>query len=124
MGLEISTRHSDDILIVDLRGNLLGTEGERLRDYLRKSIDTPNCKLLLDLTNLRQIDSFGISVVVQVHLSLRRRGGEVKLVAPQGQTLNALMVLHLLDLIPTYENEAEAIGSFPLSNRATSFSGQ
>lgn len=112
MGLEISTRRRDDVTIVDLRGNLLGTEGERLRDFLRNLIDTPSCKLLLRLTDLRQIDSYGISVIVQVHLSLRRRGNEMKLLAPQGQTLNALMVLHLLDLIPTYDTETQALASF------------
>jgi len=112
MGLEISTRQREDVTIVDLRGNLLGTEGERLRDFLRNLIDTPISRLLLNLTNVRQIDSYGISVVVQVHLSLKRRSREMKLLAPQGQTLNALMVLHLLDLIPTYDNETQALSSF------------
>ena len=119
MGLEISTRQLDDLTIVDLRGNLLGTEGERLRDFLRNLIDTPISRLLLNLTNVRQIDSYGISVVVQLHLSLRRRSGEMKLLAPQGQTLNALMVLHLLDLIPTYDNESHALASFAPARAGT-----
>lgn len=113
MGLQISTRQRSDITIVDLGGNLLGTEGERLREFLRNLIDAHPGRLLLNLTDLRQIDSFGISVIVQVHLSLKRRGGEMKLLAAQGQTLNALMVLHLLDLIPTYDNEKQALNSFP-----------
>ena len=113
MGLQISTRQRSDITIVDLGGNLLGTEGERLREFLRNLIDAHPGRLLLNLTDLRQIDSFGISVIVQVHLSLKRRGGEMKLLAAQGQTLNALMVLHLLDLIPTYDNEKQALKSFP-----------
>ena len=112
MGLQISTRQFSDITILDLRGNLLGSEGDRLRVLLKSLLDIQANKLLLNLTDLRQIDSYGISVVVQAHLSLKKRGGELKLLAPGGQTLKALTVLHLLELIPKFEDENKALASF------------
>lgn len=124
MGLNISTRQFNDITVVDLHGNLVGTEGERLRVLLKSLIvDLHVGKLLLNLSDLRQIDSFGISVMVQGHLSIKKRGGDFKLLAPRGQARNALMVLHLPDLIPSFEDETQAMASFRQSPyRATSVS--
>lgn len=112
MGLQVSTRQSGDITILDLCGNLLGSEGDRLRVLLRSLLDIQASKVLLNFTDLRQIDSYGISVVVQAHLSLKKRGGELKLLAPGGQALKALTVLHLLELIPKFEDENKALASF------------
>ena len=116
MSLQISTRQFNDVTILDLRGSLLGTEGERLRVVSKSFVDIDPGKLLFNLTELRQIDSSGICVVVQAHLSLKKRGGNLKLITPQGQARDTLMVLHLLDIIPTFENEAQALASFAPKN--------
>jgi len=82
VSFEISTRQFNDVTILDLRGNLLGTEGERLRVFSKSFADIYPGKLLFNLTDVRQIDSNGICVVVQAHLSLKKRGGNLKLITP------------------------------------------
>lgn len=112
MAFEISARQFNDVTILDLRGNLLGAEGERLRVLSKSLLEIYPCNLLLNLTGLQRIDSSGICVVVQAHLSLRKRGGNLTLITPRGQARDTLMVLHLLEIIPTFENEAQALASF------------
>lgn len=118
MGLQISTRQFNDVTILDLQGTLLGAEGERLRVLSKSFVEIYPGKLLFNLAHLRQIDSSGICVVVQAHLSLKKRGGNLKLVTPQGQARDTLMALHLLEIIPTFENEAQALASFKQSSGA------
>jgi anti-anti-sigma factor len=67
MGLEISTRQSGDITILDLRGRstIDGGESELLSDYLRKSLAKDARTLLLHLAVLTQIDSSGVSVRIE-----------------------------------------------------------
>jgi anti-anti-sigma regulatory factor len=65
MTLELAKRVIGDVTIVDLCGRCtLGDETERLDKELRKVIEGGSRKLLLNLTELLQIDSTGVSVIV------------------------------------------------------------
>ncbi len=67
-------------------------------------------KLLLNLANLTQVDSSG--VIVAAYVYLKRQGGDLKLLCPCGRVLEVLTVFRLLDAIPSFEDEAQALASF------------
>jgi anti-anti-sigma factor len=116
MTLELAKRVSDDVIIIDLRGRCtLGDETEELSRELRKAVDGGCRKLLLNLTELLQIDSTGVSTIVATYVSLKRLKGEVKLLHPTGRVQTVLAITHLLQVIPNFEDEATALASF--SNR-------
>jgi len=54
----------------------------------------------------------GVSAVVEAYVSLRRRGGGLALLRPSGRVLLVLKVIHLLEIIPNFEDEAEALARF------------
>jgi len=113
MTLQVSTRESADVTILDLRGRAtIGRESESLENRLRKLVAAGRHKLLLNLANLTQVDSSGISVIVATHVSLKRQGGDLKLLCPRGRVLEALTVCRLLDIIGSFEDEADAVVSF------------
>jgi len=71
---------------------------------------------LLNLSELSHVDSSGFSVIANMCVSLRAQGGDLRFLRPSGRALLAFNVLHLLDVIPTFDNENEALASFgPLS---------
>ena len=114
MGLQISVRECGDVSILDLRGRSTIDDGESdlLSSHLKKSVDNGVRKLLLNLADLTKIDSSGISIIVETCASLRRRGGDLKLLCPSGRVLEVLNVFRLLEVIPSFENEAQALASF------------
>lgn len=119
MGLQISTRKSGDVTIVDLRGRAtIGTESDELSEHLSKLISAGALKLLLNLTEVTQLDSSGISAIVGTYVSLGRQAGSLKLLRPRGRVRTVLRVVRLREIIPTFEDEAEALASF----RARGFS--
>jgi len=122
MALQISTRESADVTILDLRGReTIGHDSESLESRLRKLVAAGSQKLLLNLVNLTQVDSSGISVIVATHVSLKRQGGDLKLLCPRGRVLEALTVCQLLGIIGSFEDEADALASFrPRGYAATS----
>jgi anti-anti-sigma factor len=96
-------------------------ESESLSKHLRDLTVSGKRKLLLNLLNLSQIDSSGVSVIIEMYISLKRGGGELKLLAPRGRVLQVLTVFRLLEVIPSFEDEADAVESFlPQSYFATS----
>ena len=122
MSLHISTREFSDITILDLlgRSTIGGGQSERLGGHLQDLVAKGVRKLLLNLAHLSQVDSSGISVIVQTYVSLKRRGGELKLLCPNGLVLQVLTVIHLLDIIPSFDDEAQAVASFgPRSTSAS-----
>jgi anti-anti-sigma factor len=123
VALLISIRECGDVSVVDLfgRSTVDTGESELLSKDLRKLLDVGKRKLLLNLMNLSQIDSSGVSIIVEVFVSLKRAGGVLKLLAPRGRVLNVLTVFRLLDIIPSFEDEKDALKSFrPQGGFATS----
>ena len=114
MGLQISTRECGDIAVLDLRGRstVNDSESEALRSYLAELVAAGVRKLLLNVADLKQIDSSGISVIIDTYVSLRDKGGELKLLRPGGSVLEVLRVLRLLEDIPSFEDENQAVASF------------
>ena len=123
MGLQISIRESGDITILDLRGRstIDSGESELLSQHLQKLVANGVRKVLLNLIELKQVDSSGVSIIVRTYVSLKRQGGDLGLLCPGGRVLEVFRVLHLLNTIPTFENEAQALASFrPRGHSATS----
>jgi anti-anti-sigma factor len=120
VSLQISIRESDDVTILDLRGrSTIDGESELLDNRLRKLIASGVRRVLLNLTELTQVDSSGVGVIIDSYVSLRDQGGDLKLLCPRGRVREVLRVLRLLEIIPYFENETKALVSFrPQSNFA------
>jgi anti-sigma B factor antagonist len=114
VGLQISIRESAGVTILDLRGRstIDGGESELLGKQLRKLVASGARQILLNLVDLRQVDSSGVSTIVATYVSLKRQGGELRLLCPRGRVLEVLTLFHLLENIPSFEDEAEALASF------------
>ncbi len=69
-------------------------------------------KLLLNLAAVTQLDSSSISAIIGTYVSLSRQGGSLKLLHPCGRVRAVLGVIRLLDIIPTFEDETQALASF------------
>jgi anti-anti-sigma factor len=123
VGLQISIRESAGVTILDLSGRstIDGGESELLDKQLRKLVASGARKILLNLADLRQVDSSGVSTIVATYVPLKRQGGELRLLCPRGRVLEVLTLFHLLENISSFEDEAEALGSFrPRGYSATS----
>jgi len=112
VGLQVSVRESRDVAILDLQGKLTTGEDGELSKQLRDLIGNRKSRLLLNLVNLSQIDSSGVSIIARTHGSLKRQGGILGLLCPGGHVLDVFRALHLLEVIPSFKDEAEALASF------------
>lgn len=113
MGLQISSRKSGDVTIIDVRGRvIIGRENDTLSAELRKLAEAGPCDILVNLAGATQVDSSGISTIVRSFVTLERRGGRLKLVNPSGHVRQVLELTRLIRSIPTFTDEAAALTSF------------
>jgi anti-sigma B factor antagonist len=123
VSLQISIRESADVTIVDLRGRstIDGGESGLLSNCLQKLVADGKRRLLMNLAKLTQVDSSGVGVIVDTYVSLKRQDGDLKLLYPRGRVLEVLTLFRLVNTIPTFEDEAQALASFrPRGYSATS----
>ena len=86
MPLYIVEKLMGGIILLDLRGRIiLGRESETFRRKIRELIDAGYKRLILDLGGITYIDSVGLSILVASFASVRKQGGDLKLLRlPQG----------------------------------------
>lgn len=124
VGLQISIRESDDVTILDLRGRATidASESELLDSHLQRLVANGARKLLLNLADLTQVDSSGLSAIVGTCGSLRRQGGDLRVLRPSGLVLEVFRVLRLQEVISCFDDEAQALASFWSNGYAASSS--
>ncbi len=113
MDLQISIRESGDVTILDLRGRAtIGADSDLLSGRLQRLVASGVRNLLLNLADVTQLDTSGISAITGTYISVNRQGGSLKLLCPCGRVQAVLRVIRLPDIIPTFEDEAQALASF------------
>jgi anti-anti-sigma factor len=111
--LKVAARKAGDVTILDLHGTAtIGPSSDYLSGEIKRHRQAGAGKLLVNLRELVQIDSSGISAIVGNFIGMGREGGSLKLVAPQGRVREVLSVMRLLEVIPTFDDEAKALASF------------
>ena len=113
VGLQISIRESGDVTVLDLQGRAtIGVDSDLLIRHLQKLVANGVRKLLLNLAGVTQLDSSSISAIIGTYVSLIRQGGSLKLLRPCGRVRAVLRVIRVLGIIPTFEDETQALASF------------
>ena len=111
--MTIAERSVGPVTILALSGRLVLDDGDAL---LRQRVDDlvarGQLKIIADLTALDYVDSAGIGVLIAKYLSLRRKGGDLKLLRLSLRTHHALEITHLLTVFEAFESEEEAVRSF------------
>ena len=111
--LEVTSKENGGIHFVDVHGRLtIGDPSEQLSAYMNNLVSQGARKVIINLNNIPQIDSSGISAIVKLSIALARQGGGLHLVCGHGRVRDALTVTRLVDAIPTYESESAARSSF------------
>jgi anti-sigma B factor antagonist len=111
--LDVTVRQAGDVSILDLSGSVKMGEGAvSLRDSIHGLIDQGNKKILLNLGNVKNIDSSGIGELIANYTTLRRDGGQLKLLNLTDKIQNLLVITKLLTVFDSFDNEAEALNSF------------
>src|SRR5450759_1907479 len=113
--MQISQRTVGDVVIVDISGKItLGEGGDAvLKDKMRSLIQQGHKKLLLNLGDVSYVDSAGLGEIVQAYATVNKDGGKLKLMNLTKRIKDLLSITKLLTVFDTFDNEAEAVGSFP-----------
>jgi anti-anti-sigma factor len=111
--MEISVREDRGVYLLEVRGRLtIGEPADQLNEALQSLVKRGGRKVVINLNGVPQIDSSGISALVRISIQLAREGGAAHLVCGPGRVRDALTVTRLVEAIPTFESDKDAIARF------------
>src|SRR5579864_2612322 len=113
MTMKASTRRLDGVCIVDLSGRITHGEGSLiLRDAVRQQVAEGNKKILLNLGDVTYIDSSGVGELVSAFTTVRKQGGDLKLLNLTKKVHDLLQITKLYTVFDVKDDEASAVASF------------
>jgi anti-sigma B factor antagonist len=99
-----------NILILRITGDLIGEDsGTRLIEAVNEALThkVPTC--VIDISELRYINSSGIGVLITILTKFRNKGGEVYLMKPSESVKKLLVITKLNAIFQVIQSEDEVI---------------
>jgi anti-sigma B factor antagonist len=113
VSIKTSTRLVKNVLIVDTIGELrLGEGTDVIRELVREQLLQGYKNILLNLRDVRHIDSAGVGELMSCYTSVRNQGGQLKLMNLSKNVHNLLQITKLYTIFEVVEDEDKAVASY------------
>jgi len=83
-----------------------------LHKAIRCLVGEGKTKILLNLAAVTHIDSSGLGELISSHITLKDKGGEIKLVHLTERLRELMVITKLLTVFDVYDDESEALAAF------------
>jgi anti-sigma B factor antagonist len=111
--MKSKNRESKGITIIELTGNVMGgPDATSLNDQLHKLIDANKKKVVVDLDEVKFINSSGLGMLIGGLTTLRNSGGEMKLARASKKIEDLLKMTKLSTVFDIHKTVNEAIAAF------------
>jgi anti-sigma B factor antagonist len=111
--VDISVRKQAQVQVVRLRGDLkVGDAVDAFRKTMEENLTAGDTAMVVNLGEVKAIDSSGIGVLVRSLTSAKQRGGTIKLVNPSKFAIQTLKLVGVLNLFEIFDDETAALASF------------
>lgn len=101
------------VMAVSPSGRLNVTAARGLREQLQSLIESGNTRLVVDLSQVANIDSSGLGALIFGLKEARRRGGDLRVAAANGQVQSVLDLAKLDEFLKSCPTADEAFGGDP-----------
>ena len=113
MKLQIEQRERENVVILDLKGQLTrGDEDLSLLKRLLSLLDSRCRKVIVNLLEVSSIDASGFATLAFCATRFQDVGGRVVVLTPRRPHLPDPEILELNTALETYEDELDALNSF------------
>ena len=113
MSFKATPRESGGVTVVEVSGRITLGEGSAvLRAMIRDLLEKGQKRIILNLGDVNYIDSSGIGELVSAFTTVKKQGGELKLLHLTRKVHDLLQITKLYTVFDVYSDEQTAIQSF------------
>jgi anti-sigma B factor antagonist len=111
--MKLSTKEAEGITVVTLEGSVMGgPDAAALNDELHKLIEKHKKKIVLDLSNIRTMNSSGLAMMIEAHKIMKDAGGSLKIAAASKKIESLISMTKLSTIFELYPTVMKATSSF------------
>jgi anti-sigma B factor antagonist len=111
--MQLEQKIDGDIAMVIVHGDITSQGGDVvIKDKINSLLNQKFKKLLLDLGDVKYVDSSGLGHLAAAQATVRRQGGELKLLNVTRRLSDLLVVTRLITIFDTFDSEQKARESF------------
>ena len=100
-------------VVIELKGNVMGGDDTKdFNDLLHKIIDEGKKNVIIDLSEVKFMNSSGIGMLIGGLTSMKKAEGSMKLSGATEKIESLLVITKLITIFETFDNIEAAIASF------------
>ena len=112
MSLTLKTRFCGNVFIIQCAGRIMAGQSALTLETALDEAQHEFANFVLNLSDVARMDSMGLGLLVRHAYRLHKRGGAMRLAAPQPFITHLLGITDLCHFFPCYPTEEAAIESF------------
>lgn len=111
--MQIKEQMHGDVAVISLKGKLMGgPETLAIHDKVKELVGNNINKVVIDLGNVKWMNSSGLGALMGSMTTLRNAGGELRLANVTDKVHSLFMITKLITIFETFDGVEEAVGSF------------
>ena len=111
--MKIKTSEKYEAVVLELKGNVMGGDDTKdFNDLLHKLIDEGKKKVVLDLSDVKFMNSSGLGMLISGLTTMKKNDGALKLAGATEKIESLLIITKLITIFESYDSVDEAIKSF------------
>lgn len=114
--MNIDVKEYEGVAVLSVKGNLMGgPETISLHEKVKELIEQNKKKIVVDLSNVKWMNSSGLGTIMGCLTSLKNAQGDLKLCGVTEKVKSLFMITKLITLFETYATQQEAVKAFKKS---------
>jgi anti-sigma B factor antagonist len=111
--MKIKTNEQYGAVIIELKGNVMGGDDTKdFNEHLHKLIDEGKKNIVIDLHNVKFMNSSGLGMLIGGLTTVKKAGGSLKLTRVTDKIESLLIITKLITIFETYETIDDAVKTF------------
>jgi anti-sigma B factor antagonist len=113
MPLAFSTEKVDSVVVATLKGTIIaGGDTDTLMKRVTELLDAGETRIVLDLSQVKYVDSTGIGTLLRAAAAAARRGAAIKLANLTKRIHDVLQITRLSAVFTIFDGAEKAVASF------------
>ena len=111
--MNMNVEKKDGILLIQLHGEIMGgEESVNFQNYIFQAIEEENTKIIVDMANVKWMNSSGLGMLMGALTTLRSSGGEMYLINVSDRVRRPVEVTRLDSVLKMFSTFEEAAAGF------------
>ena len=111
--MRIQTKERDGVTVLLFQGKLMGgPDADYFLEVVHGLIERGKRRVIADLREVNWVNSTGVGILITGYTTLRKNGGDLKLLHVSTKIRSILYVTKLNLIFECYDSEDEAVASF------------